>query len=109
VTHPTQDLDDTVHQRVRLGILAVLHETPRAEFAFLREALDLTAGNLSRHLQVLEESELVVIDKGYQGRRARTWVRITPAGQAAFDKEISGLRELIRRADQAGPADESGT
>ncbi|MEY9848850.1 winged helix-turn-helix domain-containing protein [Streptacidiphilus sp. MAP5-3] len=99
--HPTQGLDDTVHQRARLGILAVLHESARVEFTFLREALDLTAGNLSRHLQVLEEAGLVAVDKGYEGRRARTWVRITKPGRAAFLAEISHLKELIRRVDGA--------
>jgi len=106
MTHPTNGLNDTVHQRARLGILAVLHETPTAEFSFLREALDLTAGNLSRHLQVLEEAELVTIDKGYEGRRARTWVRITKTGRAAFDKEIRKLKELIRRVEQPAPQSE---
>jgi DNA-binding MarR family transcriptional regulator len=43
----------------------------------LREALGLTAGNLSRHLQVLEESGMISIEKGYEGRRAKTWVTIT--------------------------------
>ncbi|MEZ0093622.1 winged helix-turn-helix domain-containing protein [Streptacidiphilus sp. EB129] len=107
MNHPTQDLDDMVHQRARLGILAVLHETPRVDFSFLREVLDLTAGNLSRHLQVLEEAGLVVVDKGYEGRRARTWVRITRNGRAEFGKEIARLRELIRRVD-ASMGDEPG-
>jgi DNA-binding MarR family transcriptional regulator len=99
VSHPTSGLVDTVHQRARLGILAVLHETPRAEFGFLREALDLTAGNLSRHVQVLEEAGLVRVDKGYEGRRARTWIRITKAGRTAFATEIGKLKELIRRVE----------
>jgi DNA-binding MarR family transcriptional regulator len=106
MTHPTNGLNDTVHQRARLGILAVLHETPTAEFSFLRDALDLTAGNLSRHLQVLEEAALVTIDKGYEGRRARTWVRITKSGRTAFEKEIRKLKELIRRVEQPAPPPE---
>ncbi|RAG83932.1 transcriptional regulator [Streptacidiphilus pinicola] len=100
--HPTQALDDTVHQRARLGILAVLHESAKVEFTFLRQALDLTAGNLSRHLQVLEEAGLVTVDKGYEGRRARTWVRITKPGCTAFLAEIAHLKELIRRVDEGG-------
>jgi DNA-binding MarR family transcriptional regulator len=106
VTHPTNGLDDTVHQRARLGILAVVHETPRAEFSFLREVLGLTAGNLSRHLQVLEEAGLVTVEKGYEGRRARTWVRITRAGGKALEQEIAKLKELIRRIEgPVGPAE----
>src|SRR6266480_4208482 len=74
--HPTNGLDDTVHQRHRLGILTITAEA-RAEFGYLRGALGLTPGNLSRHLTVLEEAGLVQVEKGYQGRRPRTWVRIT--------------------------------
>src|SRR3712207_8147482 len=58
VTHPARRLDDTVHQRVRLGILAVLREARRADFAYLRDALELTDGNLSRHIAVLEDAGL---------------------------------------------------
>src|SRR6266508_3537733 len=54
--HPSLARDETVHQRVRLGILAVLSETTECTFAVLREELDLTDGNLSRHLRVLEEA-----------------------------------------------------
>ena len=100
MSHPTNGLVETVHQRARLGILAVLHESPRAEFGFLREVLDLTAGNLSRHVQVLEEAGLVRVDKGYEGRRARTWIRITRNGRAAFATEIGKLKELIRRVEE---------
>ncbi|TME58527.1 MAG: hypothetical protein E6I54_13075 [Chloroflexi bacterium] len=48
VTHPSSALDDTIHQRVRLGILAVLSESRRADFAYLKDVLEVTAGNLSQ-------------------------------------------------------------
>lgn len=72
--HPVTGLDDVVHQRVRLGILTVAHQARRVEFGFLRTALGLTAGNLSQHLAVLEKAGLVEIEKGYEGKRARTWL-----------------------------------
>jgi DNA-binding MarR family transcriptional regulator len=96
-THPAQRLDDTVHQRVRLGILAVLSEARRADFGYLREALELTDGNLSRHLAVLEQAGLVKVEKGFEGKRPRTWVQATKAGRQALAAEISALRELIAR------------
>jgi DNA-binding MarR family transcriptional regulator len=99
VTHPALDLNDTVHQRVRLGILAVLEEAKRAEFKYLREALDLSDGNLSRHVQVLEEAGLVRVEKGFEGRRPRTWISSTPAGRRAFEQELKALRALISRVD----------
>jgi DNA-binding MarR family transcriptional regulator len=69
----------------------------RAEFGYLREALGLTPGNLSRHLTVLEEAGLVTVEKGYSGRRPRTWVRITRQGRAALAAELAALAELLRR------------
>ena len=94
--HPTNGLDDTVHQRHRLGILTITAEA-RAEFGYLRDALGLTPGNLSRHLTVLEEAGLVQVEKGYEGRRPRTWVRITAGGRAALAAELAALTELVRR------------
>jgi DNA-binding MarR family transcriptional regulator len=102
VNHPVRDLDEVVHQRVRLGILAVLAETSKADFTFLRTTLELTDGNLSRHLQVLEESGYVAVEKTFERRRPRTWVRATRAGKAAFARELASLRELLHRVDQAG-------
>ena len=94
--HPTNGLDDTVHQRHRLGILTITSEA-RAEFGYLRGALGLTPGNLSRHLTVLEQARLIQVIKGHQGRRPRTWVKITSAGRRALSAEIAVLSELVRR------------
>ena len=97
--HPVQALDDVVHQRVRLGILAVLREADKVEFAYLRDMLGLTDGNLSRHLQTLEEAGYVEVEKGYHGRRPRTWLGISRAGSQALDRELSVLRALVARLD----------
>ncbi len=102
MTHPTSDLDDAVHQRVRLGSLAIVNEVSEAEFGFIKESLDVTAGNLSRHLDVLEQSGLVTIRKGHVGKRARTWVAITPKGREAFEREVAALRALIATVDRPG-------
>jgi DNA-binding MarR family transcriptional regulator len=97
--HPATSLDDVVHQRVRLGILAIAHQARQVEFGFLRTTLDLTAGNLGQHLTVLEKAGLVHIEKGYEGKRPRTWVTLTPAGQVALRKEIAHLKELIQQVE----------
>jgi DNA-binding MarR family transcriptional regulator len=99
--HPANGLDDVVHQRVRLGILAIAHEARRVEFGFLRTTLQLTAGNLGQHLTVLEKAELVHIEKGYEGKRPRTWVTLTTAGQTALREEIAHLKQLIQQVEQA--------
>lgn len=99
MTHPTTDLEDTVHQRARLGILGVLSEVRRADFNYLRDTLDLTEGNLSRHLQVLNDAGYVRIEKTFDGRRPRTWVSMTRDGKSAFVMEMKALRQLIERFD----------
>lgn len=101
--HPAAALDDVVHQRVRLGILTIAHEARRVEFGFLRTTLGLTAGNLSQHLTVLETAGLIVIDKGYEGRRGRTWIRLTKAGRKALSEEIAALRKLVQLFDNDQP------
>lgn len=97
--HPVTGLDDVVHQRVRLGILTIAHEARRVEFGYLRTQLELTAGNLSQHLGVLEAAGLVEVEKGYAGRRGRTWITLTPAGEAALAAEVARLKQLIARVD----------
>ncbi|MER7278861.1 transcriptional regulator [Dactylosporangium sp. NPDC000244] len=97
--HPVNGLDEVVHQRVRLGILTIAHEARRAEFGYLRAQLDLTAGNLSKHLSVLETAGLIEIEKGYAGKRGRTWISLTAAGDTALAEEVARLRLLIARVE----------
>ena len=99
--HPVTGLDDVVHQRVRLGILTITHEARRVEFGYLRTQLELTAGNLSQHLGVLENADLIAVEKGYQGKRGRTWVTLTAAGNTALTEEIGRLKLLIARVETA--------
>ena len=104
-TNPALDVDDVVHQRVRLAILVVAHEARRVEFTYLRDTLDLTAGNLSRHLATLAAAGLVVQTKDERGARTRTWVRLTPKGRKALAREMALLDALVRRVRSA-PDDE---
>ncbi|GIG90406.1 transcriptional regulator [Plantactinospora endophytica] len=97
--HPVTGLDEVVHQRVRLGILTIAHEARRAEFGYLRSQLDLTAGNLSKHLSVLEAAGLIDVEKGYAGKRGRTWITLTAAGGTALSDEIRRLKQLIARVE----------
>ena len=94
--HPALDLDETVHQRVRLGILTVLSEA-EATFTALRDQLSLSDGNLSRHLRILEDAGLLEVHKGYEGRRPCTWLRLTRAGRRALRTEVAALEQLVAR------------
>jgi len=97
--HPTNGLNDVVHQKHRLGILTIAAESKRVEFGYLKDSLELTGGNLSRHLTVLVEAGLLDMEKGYDGKRPKTWVSITRAGRQALADEIAALRALIARHD----------
>ena len=98
--HPTADLDEVVHQRARLGILAILAEANEVDFGYLRQTLKLTDGNLSGHLQVLERAGLITLTKGYEGKRPRTWIHITKRGRDAFQAELAALQQLVRHFQQ---------
>jgi DNA-binding MarR family transcriptional regulator len=94
MSHPTTGLDETVHQRVRLGILAVLAEADKVDFTYLRDRLDVTDGNLNRHLQVLNGAGFVQIEKRSHGRR-KTWVLATRRGREAFTAHLARLQRII--------------
>jgi DNA-binding MarR family transcriptional regulator len=110
--HPAAGLNETVHQRHRLGILAITSGARQADFGYLRSTLGLTSGNLSTHLTVLEEAGLVRVTKGYEGRRPRTWVSITGQGRTALAAEMAALTRLVqehgpeRDFEQAGGGSE---
>jgi DNA-binding MarR family transcriptional regulator len=96
-THPSLDLDEVVHQRVRLGILAVLSEASECTFAAVRDELGLTDGNLGGHIRILEQAELVEVRKGYEGRRPCTWLKLTRKGRTALRHEVAALERLVAR------------
>lgn len=97
MTHPTADFDESVHQPNRLAILVLLREAGRADFGYLRQTLGLTDGNLGRHLASLEDNGLIELTKGFEGRRPRTWAKLTPAGRKALDAELRAMRKLLQR------------
>lgn len=90
----TSALDSVVHHPVRLGILTVTAAVERCPFAYLKQTLEVTDGNLSRNISVLEEHGLVVVDKGYEGRRPRTWVTATEKGRRALSDHLHALQAL---------------
>ena len=101
MTHPSRPLDPAIHQPARLGILTAAAEVDRIDFVSLRELLDLTDGNLSRHLSTLESAGYVTLEKTYEGRRPRTWISATRAGRKALAAEIATLREIVAAAEPA--------
>lgn len=88
-------LDDVIHGRVRLGVMAYLADAGVADFVELKEVLDVTQGNLSVHLRKLEEAGYVTIDKSFLDRKPLTRVRMTEAGRAAFSAYLEAIGKLV--------------
>jgi DNA-binding MarR family transcriptional regulator len=88
-------IDDVIHGRLRLGVMAYLANAEVADFNELKALLDVTQGNLSVQLRKLEDAKYVDIEKGYLGRKPRTRIRITPAGRKAFAVYLEALGQLI--------------
>lgn len=91
-------LREVVHQRVRLGVLAVLDRRGPCTFSQLRDALGQSDGGLGRHLGVLEEHGYIETEKVFENRRPRTWIRMTEAGVEAFREEQELLAKLLAPA-----------
>jgi DNA-binding MarR family transcriptional regulator len=99
--HPAAELDDVIHQRVRLGVLVMLAEIPECAFSTVRDELRLTDGNLNRHVRVLADAGLVAVTKGYEGNRPRTWLKLTQDGRRALRAELRALEQLTARLQSA--------
>jgi len=88
-------IDDVIHGRLRLGIMAHLVNAGVADFNELRNVLGATQGNLSVQLRKLEQAGYVTIEKGFLGRKPNTKARLTKKGRKAFANYLDGLSRLI--------------
>src|SRR3954451_10768854 len=97
-----EGLDRVMHEKARLGLLTSLMAHPKGlAFADLKQLCGLTDGNLSRHLQVLQEAGMVEVIKSYEGSRAHTSCRLTKAGRRRFLDYLAVLEQLVRDAAKA--------
>jgi DNA-binding MarR family transcriptional regulator len=90
--------DPTIHQPVRLKIMAALKALPSGEaleFVRLKAIVGATEGNLGAHITTLEESGYVAVEKDFVGKRPRTRVSMSPQGRRAFDAYVAYLQEII--------------
>ena len=88
-------LDDVIHGRMRLGIMAYLANAEVADFNELKAALEATQGNLSIHLRKLEEAGYIEIEKSFLGRKPLTRARLTEAGRTAFADYLDAIGRLL--------------
>ncbi len=88
------DIDDVIHGRIRLGIMAYLIGAKRASFKTIAEALETSDGNLSVHLRKLEEAGYIQIEKSFVGRKPLTEAEITTQGRTAFVSYLDAMAKL---------------
>jgi DNA-binding transcriptional ArsR family regulator len=95
-------LDRVFHEKARLGIVSsLIGHADGLTFTDLKALCDLTDGNLSRHLQVLEEAGYLTIDKGYDGKRPCTRCSLSGDGRARFADYLEVLEQVLRQANPA--------
>ena len=90
-------LNAVIHERARLGIMSVLAARPASTFTELKSLLDMTDGNLSVHLRLLEKSGYVEIAKKFVDRKPLTTVKISRKGKIAFEHYVQVLEEIVKR------------
>ena len=99
-------LDRVMHEKARLGVLSSLVAHPKGlAFADLKQLCGLTDGNLSRHLQVLQEAGLVEIRKSFEGNRPQTNCVLTKSGRKRFLDYLALLEQLVRDAAKTAGED----
>jgi DNA-binding MarR family transcriptional regulator len=95
-----QGLDRVMHERARLSVLTSLLGHPKGlTFGALKQLCDLTDGNLSRHLEVLESARLVGVTKSLEHNRPQTLCRITSAGRKRFLAYLAVLEQVLLDAE----------
>ncbi|MEM9966161.1 MAG: transcriptional regulator [Asticcacaulis sp.] len=88
-------IDDVIHGRLRLGVMAYLSTAGSADFTRLKQKTGATDGNLSVQLRKLEEAGYVAIDKSFVGKKPLTTITLTETGRAAFVSYLEAMRRLI--------------
>ena len=91
-------IDEVIHGRVRLGIMAYLSGVGTADFNELKQKLQTTDGNLSVHLRKLEDAGMVEITKSFVGRKPLTQARMTDPGRDAFTAYLDAMSAHWRGA-----------
>lgn len=94
---PFLQLDRVIHEKGRLAIMSLLAASPELAFTELRDALEMTDGNVTTHIRTLQEAGYVAVSKSYQNNRPLTTCSMTAAGRKAFADYISLLEQIVQQ------------
>ncbi len=92
-----KELDPLLHSQLRLGVMSLLMNAESAEFTYLKEKTNSTAGNLSVQLDKLSEAGYIEIAKSFKGKKPLTTCRITKKGLKAFEEYVQALKQYITK------------
>ena len=101
------ELDDIIHQPLRLRIMAALNALPAGsglEFRRLKKLTGATDGNLGAHIETLSKAGYVAVDKAFVGKKPQTTVTATAAGRGAFARHVAMLQEIIAASGGGHPS-----
>lgn len=90
-----KDLDPLLHLQLRLAVMSILMSVEEADFVYLKEKTEATAGNLSVQIEKLSNAGYITVEKGFQGRKTRTVCKVTDKGRKAFEEYVNALRSYI--------------
>ena len=94
------ELNETIHQPVRLRVMAALvtlEEGNEVDFTYLRDLLEVTDGNLGAHLRKLEDAGYIEINKTFVERKPHTFVSATAEGRKVFKAHVAALESILKR------------
>lgn len=94
------EFDTLVHQPTRLRIFAHLYANGETSFTSLTDELGITKGNLSSHLQKLEDADCVRVEQQFVDRQPQTSYRLTDEGRNKFENHVRTLETLIDQVDE---------
>lgn len=92
-----QQLDEIIHSRIRLAVMAVLISVDEAEFTFLKSKVNATDGNLSTHLKKLEDAGYVAVNKSFEKRKPVSRYMLTQKGKKAFEVYVERLESMLKK------------
>lgn len=90
-----KELNPLLHSQLRLAVMSILMNVEDADFVYLREKTESTAGNLSVQLDKLSTAGYISVEKGFVGKKTRTTCQITEQGRKAFEEYVEALKQYI--------------
>lgn len=90
-----KELNPLLHSQLRLGVMSILMNVDEADFVYLKEKTESTAGNLSVQIDKLSTAGYIEVEKSFAGKKPRTVCRITAQGRLAFEEYVNALKEYL--------------